>query len=55
MKRKNNCWVCTAVYLLLALSAPKAAMALDLIVEPNPTDPSHFSSIQAAIDFAENL
>ena len=55
MKRKNNGWVCTAVYLLLALSAPKAAIALDLIVEPNPTDPSHFSSIQAAIDFAKNL
>ena len=55
MKRKNNVWVYTAVSLLLALSAPKAAIALDLIVEPNPTDPSHFSNIQAAINFAESL
>ncbi len=55
MKSKLATLIVTAAFLLLTAITPKAAMALDLIVEHNPTDPSHFSSIQSAIDFAKNL
>lgn len=41
-----------ALAVLLVVSVPKALWAEDLIVEHNPTDPTHFSSIQAAIDHA---
>jgi len=41
-----------ALAVLLIVSVPNALWAEDLIVEHNPTDPTHFSSIQAAIDHA---
>jgi hypothetical protein len=41
-----------ATFTLFVLSVPQASPALDLIVEHNPTDPSHFTTIQAAIDYA---
>jgi len=41
-----------AAFTLFILAAPRTAAALDLIVEHTPTDPSHFTSIQAAIDYA---
>jgi hypothetical protein len=41
-----------ALAVLLAVSAPKALWAVDLIVEHNPIDATHFSTIQAAIDHA---
>src|SRR5512134_1183821 len=46
--------LCTAAVLLTAV-LPQTAVAVDLIVEQNPTDPTHFSSIQAAIDNANNI
>ncbi len=42
-------------FLFCILIAPKAAIALDLIVEQNPTDPTHYTSIQTAIDYADSL
>ena len=45
-------WLVATACLLLTLSAPETALAEDLIVEHSPTDPSHFSSIQAAINHA---
>ena len=44
-----------ALAVLCAVSAPKALWAEDLIVEHVLTDPTHFTSIQAAIDHARNL
>jgi hypothetical protein len=55
MRLKYSCRFAAAVFLLLTVSTPKVAIALDLIVEQNPTDPSHFSNIQAAINYADNL
>jgi hypothetical protein len=46
-----------AAFVFLAVFAPKPvpAVEVELIVEQNPTDRTHFSSIQAAIDQAANL
>lgn len=55
MRPKRIYLLIVSVFAAFMLCAPKAAIALDLIVEPHPTDPSHFSTIQAAIDFANNL
>jgi len=41
-----------AAFTLFILVAPRTSAALDLIVEHSPTDPSHFSDIQAALDYA---
>jgi hypothetical protein len=41
-----------AIFTLFILSAPRTSLALDLIVEHNPTDPTHFTTIQEAIDYA---
>jgi len=40
---------------LLVVSVPKALWAEDLIVEHNPADSTHFSTIQAAIDHAATV
>ncbi|MGE5172981.1 MAG: CFI-box-CTERM domain-containing protein [Betaproteobacteria bacterium] len=55
MKSKHSALIIASAFLLLAALTPKAVMALDLIVEHNPTDPSHFSTIQSAIDFADGI
>lgn len=44
-----------ALAVLLVVSVPNALWAEDLIVEHNPTDPTHFSSIQAAINHAATI
>ena len=41
-----------AAFTVFILVAPRTSAALDLIVEHSPIDPSHFSDIQAAIDYA---
>ena len=43
-----------AIFTLFILSTVQTAAALDLIVEHSPTDPSHFTSIQAALDYARD-
>ncbi|HUL01258.1 MAG TPA: CFI-box-CTERM domain-containing protein [Nitrospirota bacterium] len=56
MRSKNSCRAIIAIFILSILLTPKITLALDLIVEPNPTtSPSHFSNIQAAINYANNL
>ncbi len=49
--RKAVLFLAAAVVLFVVVMPPTAG-AVDLIVELKPTDPSHFSSIQAAIDQA---
>ena len=44
----------TAASILFILTSPQTAAALDLIVEHNLTNTSHFTSIQAALDYARN-
>ena len=44
-----------AAVVLLAAFMPQTAGAVDLIVEQNPTDPSHFSSVQTAINNANDI
>jgi hypothetical protein len=44
-----------AAVLLLTAVMPQTAVAVDLIVEQSPTDPSHFASIQAAINRANDI
>ncbi|HEX9155409.1 MAG TPA: hypothetical protein VF819_07580, partial [Nitrospira sp.] len=44
--------ILSAAAVLLTAVLPQTACAVDLIVEQNPTDPTHFASIQAAIDNA---
>ncbi len=51
MKLKSFQLIILAVFVLLALLIPEASPALDLIVEMNPSDTSHFSTIQSALDF----
>jgi copper-binding protein NosD len=41
-------------FTLFILSVPQASPGLDLIVEHNPSDPAHFSTIQAALDYARD-
>ncbi len=55
MKSKGPALIMAVAFLLLTALTPKAALAVDLIVEHHPTDPSHFSTIQSAIDYANNL
>ncbi len=58
MKPRRSAVITTATILVFAMIIaimPNAAMALDLIVEQHPTDPSHFSSIQSALTYANNL
>ena len=52
MKFTRFAWFLAAASLLFTVSAPKAAMAIDLIVEHTLSDPSHFTTIQAAINQA---
>ncbi len=47
--------VVTILFGAITAIMPSAAFALDLIVEHNPTDASHFSDIQAAINYANTL
>jgi hypothetical protein len=42
-------------FLFCIFIAPKGAMAVDLIVEPNPTDSTHYANIQDAINYADSL
>lgn len=55
MKIKYFGWTVALAFVLLQVSTPRTAMATDLIVEQNPSDPSHFSTIQSAINYANNL
>ncbi len=55
MKAKRSALVTAAAFLLLTALTPKAALAVDLIVEHTLTDPSHYTSIQAAINFADGI
>ncbi len=41
-----------ATFISIVLLFPRLSAAIDLIVEHSPTDPTHFYSIQAAIDYA---
>ncbi|HEY5514447.1 MAG TPA: MXAN_2562 family outer membrane beta-barrel protein [Geomonas sp.] len=52
MRFTSSAWLAAITLILLTLSAPVAARGEDLIVEHNPTDSSHFATIQAAIDHA---
>ena len=52
--RKAVLLLAAAVVFLTAVM-PQTAGAVDLIVEQNPTDPSHFSDIQTAINNAVNI
>ena len=52
MQTKYILLVFTALVVLLSVSNPRDALAVDLIVEHTLTDPSHFTSIQDAINYA---
>lgn len=47
--------IVTAAFILLVGITPGTTVAVELIVEKDPTDPTHYSSIQAAIDAAYSL
>jgi hypothetical protein len=47
--------VLSAAVVLLTAVMPQTAVAVDLITEPSPTDPTHFASIQAAINRANDI
>lgn len=49
MKFHRLAWLPAVMLVALTLSAPGVARGEELIVEHNPTDPTHFSTIQAAI------
>jgi hypothetical protein len=49
MKFKCLAWFSAAMLVLITLSAPGAARGDELVVEHTLTDPSHFTTIQAAI------
>ncbi len=58
MKQHRSAVMITTATVLFAIALaimPKAAMALDLIVEQNTTDPTRYASIQAALTYANNL
>src|SRR5512147_3243309 len=53
--KKGFLLVLSAAAVLLTAILPHTAGAIDLIVEQNPTDPTHFASIQAAINRANDI
>jgi len=56
MKSKCGAWLFAVMFVLLSMAAPGAARGavVVLTVEHNPTDSSHFSTIQNAINSAKN-
>ncbi len=58
MKPRRSAVIITAAILIIVMVTavmPKAAVALDLIVEQNTTDPTRYGSIQAALIYANGL
>jgi hypothetical protein len=56
MRLKYFVWSVALVIVFLQVSVPKAATALDLIVEQNPPSGSgHYATIQAALDYASSI
>jgi hypothetical protein len=55
MKLKFSSWLILSAVFLLQLSMPKAAKALDLIVEHNATGTYHYETIQLALDFVTSV
>lgn len=58
MKPHRSAVIITAAILLFAVATaitPNTARALDLIVEQNATDPTHYTSIQTALTYANGL
>ncbi|MDH4162157.1 MAG: hypothetical protein OEW15_05635 [Nitrospirota bacterium] len=47
--------LCTLLLYAFLCGMPAAGSAADLIVEEAPSDPTHYSSIQAAIDYAHGI